>query len=212
MIGENSTYYKKIGLRIKLKREEKHLSYAELSHLTGISKSSLQRYETGNTKKIPMEAIEKLEEALSLPNGYLMGWIDEASPVRRESEKKTINVLTGVKKNGEYIFSETPAEYFADREISVSGDFCVIAPDDSMLKARIKKGDAVFVSAGEKADNGEIAVLFVNGKIFIRHAFYTLNYWTFTAADVDEPPYLTKDPEKDGAFYLGKAVAFFSML
>ena len=197
MIGENSTYYKKIGLRIKLKREEKHLSYAELSHLTGISKSSLQRYETGNTKKIPMEAIEKL---------------DEACPVRRESEKKTINVLTGVKKNGEYIFSETPAEYFADREISVSGDFCVIAPDDSMLKARIKKGDAVFVSAGEKADNGEIAVLFVNGKIFIRHAFYTLNYWTFTAADVDEPPYLTKDPEKDGAFYLGKAVAFFSML
>ena len=46
---------------IKELRESRGLSLKSLSDVTGISKSTLQRYETGTTKKIPVEAIKKLE-------------------------------------------------------------------------------------------------------------------------------------------------------
>ena len=38
--------------------EKSGLSYPELEKLTGISKSSLQRYATGVTKKIPIDCLE----------------------------------------------------------------------------------------------------------------------------------------------------------
>lgn len=49
---------------IKILREQKGMSLAELSVKTGISKSTLQRYETGITKKVPADALEKIEKAL----------------------------------------------------------------------------------------------------------------------------------------------------
>ena len=36
------------------------LSYSELSKLTGIPKSALQRYATGETEKIPIDRIEAI--------------------------------------------------------------------------------------------------------------------------------------------------------
>lgn len=43
--------------------KNKGLSYAELERLTGVSKSALQRYATGKTKKIPIDVIEKIAKA-----------------------------------------------------------------------------------------------------------------------------------------------------
>ena len=52
----------------------RNISYGELSKLTGIPKSTLQRYVTGTTIKIPMEAVNKIEQALNLNPGTIMGW------------------------------------------------------------------------------------------------------------------------------------------
>ncbi len=51
-------------------------SYTELSKMTGISKSSLQRYATGETKKIPIDCIEKIALATNSDSKWLMGWDD----------------------------------------------------------------------------------------------------------------------------------------
>lgn len=60
--------------RIKRLVEESNKSYQELEKLTGVSKSSLQRYASGVTSKIPLDVIEKLEKAFGVPRGYIMGW------------------------------------------------------------------------------------------------------------------------------------------
>lgn len=54
--------------------EKSGYSYLELSRLTGISKSSLQRYATGETQKIPLDCIEALAKAVHVSPAYLMGW------------------------------------------------------------------------------------------------------------------------------------------
>lgn len=50
------------------------LSYQDLEKLTGIKKSSLQRYASGVTTKIPLDVIEKLASAFNVSQAYLMGW------------------------------------------------------------------------------------------------------------------------------------------
>lgn len=60
--------------KIKLRRLELGLSYQELSDLTGINKSTLQRYETGFIKKVPINQVQIIAKALNVTLGYLMGW------------------------------------------------------------------------------------------------------------------------------------------
>lgn len=60
--------------KIKLRRLELGLSYHELSDLTGINKSTLQRYETGFIKKVPINQVQIIAKALNVTPGYLMGW------------------------------------------------------------------------------------------------------------------------------------------
>lgn len=53
---------------------EKDLSYGELSAITGIPKSALQRYSTGETEKIPVPRIKAIATALGTTAEYLLGW------------------------------------------------------------------------------------------------------------------------------------------
>ncbi len=63
--------------RMKKRREELDMSYQTLSDKVGISKSTLQRYETGYIKNMPVDKLEDIANALRVSPAYLMGWTDE---------------------------------------------------------------------------------------------------------------------------------------
>ena len=65
--------------RIKERRIRLNLSYQDLADKTGISKSTLQRYETGFIKNLPIDKLEILANALDTTPGYLMGWEKEST-------------------------------------------------------------------------------------------------------------------------------------
>lgn len=74
------------------------ISYGDLSKLTNIPKSALQRYATGETEKIPINRIKAIANALNVSAAYIMGWednnTDRSSIDRLElsaHEKKVIN-------------------------------------------------------------------------------------------------------------------------
>lgn len=71
--------------RILLAIEESELSYGELSKLTNIPKSALQRYATGETEKIPIERAEAIAKATGTSAAYLLGW---------ESEKRKADAMS----------------------------------------------------------------------------------------------------------------------
>ena len=66
--------------RLKNAIEESHLSYVDLEKATGIAKSSIQRYASGTTKKIPIDAIQKIADALGISAAWLMGLEDQSDP------------------------------------------------------------------------------------------------------------------------------------
>ena len=83
--------------RIKALVEQSGLSYQELEKLTGVKKSSLQRYASGATTKIPLDVIEKLSKAFHVPQEYLMGWDEEevspSEPTLTEGEKMMLELF-----------------------------------------------------------------------------------------------------------------------
>jgi transcriptional regulator with XRE-family HTH domain len=83
--------------RIKMLIDESGKSYMELEKMTGIKKSSLQRYATGETTKIPLDVIEKLSKTFCVSQKYLMGWSEdkENSPEENaltEGEKEWLDL------------------------------------------------------------------------------------------------------------------------
>jgi len=74
--------------RIKQLRENLKLSYQELAVLTGMSKSTLQRYETGAIKNIPLSKVNVLAKALHTTPAYLMGWDKKESTNNSELDSQ----------------------------------------------------------------------------------------------------------------------------
>ena len=75
--------------RILALMDEHHLSYGALAAATGISKSTLQRYASGTTGKIPFERIVKIAAALGVSPNYLANG-EETLQARTEDEKKVL--------------------------------------------------------------------------------------------------------------------------
>ena len=89
--------------RIKSLIEQSEMSYQELEKLTGIKKSSLQRYASGVTTKIPLDVIEKLSVAFNVSQEYLMGWDEKenspSEPQLTEEEKLLLDLFNRVPKD-----------------------------------------------------------------------------------------------------------------
>lgn len=92
--------------RIKLLIEQSGKSYQELERITGIKKSSLQRYASGATAKIPLTVIEKLSKAFNVSQEYLMGWSETS-----KKESPTEASLTEGEKALLELFRRVPEEH-----------------------------------------------------------------------------------------------------
>ena len=83
--------------RIKHEMIKNSLTLIEIEQRTGIKKSSMQRYVSGETGKIPMSAIEKLAKLFGVSGEYLMGWDDKkdspSEPELTEGEKMMLELF-----------------------------------------------------------------------------------------------------------------------
>ena len=95
-----------IAIKLYASFKKSGYSYSELSKLTGIPKSALQRYITGDTKKIPINKLQIICEKLDVDVKSVLGWDevpdpDEIAENLREKDKPSprIAILShGVEK------------------------------------------------------------------------------------------------------------------
>ena len=69
----------KIGERIRERRQSLGLTLEDVANKSGVSRQTIQRYESGVISNIPSDRIEMIAHALSVSPPYLMGWDDEVS-------------------------------------------------------------------------------------------------------------------------------------
>lgn len=102
--------------RIKMLIDESGKSYIELEKITGIKKSSLQRYATGETTKIPLDVIEKLAKTFCVSQNYLMGWSEDKEnspeePKLTEGERMLLELFRQIPETQQKVFLEMGRVY-----------------------------------------------------------------------------------------------------
>lgn len=89
--------------RIKDRRTQLKYSFQDLADKTGMSKSTLQRYETGFIANVPLDKLEVLAKALEMSPAYLMGWEDKEP---QEPQKQDDPLMVVAAHHSDYDFSE----------------------------------------------------------------------------------------------------------
>lgn len=164
--------------------QKKDISYGELSNLTGIPKSALQRYATGETEKIPIDRLRKIAAAIGTSPEYLMGW--EVTSERQDVPKKiplgflpmpeTVQIpRVGRIACGEPITAEENIACYDEVLESWHADFTLICSGDSMLP-RIEDGDVVAIRKQPTVENGEIAAVRIGDEATLKQVFLHPNF------------------------------------
>ena len=153
--------------RISNAIKAKGLSYAELEKITGVSKSALQRYASGETKKIPVDVVESIAAATGVTAKYLMGWDNESNISAVFNEHiHMVPVFESVSAGfgayaDDYIVEYCPFIINSEREAEET--IAIRVTGDSM-SPKIEDGDIIRVHKQESVDSGSIAVVLLDGE------------------------------------------------
>ena len=164
----------KTSLRIKEAIEKSGLTLMELQTKTGISKSAIQRYASGETDKIPVDAVKLLAKATNVSAIYLMGW-DASQQNNDEQIYKSAgidfirvplysNLCCG---NGGFV-EDNILEYVPvpSKGLSATAEyFCQIASGESMKDAGINDGDLLVFEKTPYITNGSIGCFCVDDNV-----------------------------------------------
>lgn len=155
-----------IASRLKYCREANHKTQEQIGKLCGVHKSTVSRWESGETDKIGLPTLALLAELYHVSVAWLSGkdvpMIDDETVKKQHSKK--IPVLGRVAAGYPVEAVENIIDYEEiSEEMARSGEyFALQVKGDSMLP-RFADGDIVIVRKQEDIDSGDIAIMLVNG-------------------------------------------------
>lgn len=211
--ASNSEEISNIVKRLKESILNSGYSYAELEKLTGISRSSLQRYANGVTAKIPIDAIQTIAKAVGVEAEYIMGWTDSDLTHIKNIEPIPTMVkvpLLGTIACGEPILAEENIEDYINMPEKAKGTFALRCKGDSMINARIFDGDIVFIREQPEVENGEIAAVLIDDEATLKRVYKTENSIELRPENPTFKPLYYQKEEMNKVRILGKAVGFYS--
>ena len=184
-INFKETLKSEMGLTIKRiysSIQNSGLSYGELSQLTGIAKSALHRYATGQTQKIPLTAVEKIANATGVSTSWLMGLSENEPADNMENiipmPKLNKIPLLGTIACGEPILAAENIEDEVDIPENIVADFALRCKGDSMIDARINDGDIVYIKQQPTVENGTIAAVLIGDEATLKRVYISGNTLT----------------------------------
>lgn len=191
-------------------------TYEQLEALSGVKKSSLQRYASGETKKIPVEAIERVAPYLGATAADILGWNPQKEthlPSNLHPLEKVYYIpILGRIACGAPILAE---ENIIGRTLlpdGVKADFALNCAGDSMIDADIDDGDTVFIRKQPEVENGEIAAVLIGEEATLKRVYWNGNVLTLMPANKDFAPLTYAGEEMESVSILGKATAVLKLL
>jgi len=159
-----------IGTNIKDRRKALKLTLETVATQVGVTRQTLSRYENGKISNIPIAKIKEIATVLHTTPTELLGLgnidISEYTP------NKYIPVLGRISA-GLPLYAEENIEGYIMEELNGDDEyFALRVKGDSMNAAHIFEGNLLIVRQQDIVENGEIAVVMINGEDATVKRFY----------------------------------------
>lgn len=206
-----------IGQRIKQRRIELGLTVDDIAEKIGKNRATVYRYESSEIEDLPTSVLEPLAKALLTTPAYLMGWetnsifsIPNIIPI---PEAKLLPLIGSI-ACGKPIFAEQNIEDFVKLDKDIDAEFALRCKGDSMIGARIRNGDIVYIHQQEDVENGEIAAVLIGNEATLKkvYKYPEKNMLVLKPANPEYEDFIYTGVELEEIKILGKAVAFYSQI
>ena len=207
-------------------KAENALTTEALSRKSGVPRGTLNKLLNGETRNPTIATLAALAEALGCPLAELCqktavapddipGVYRAASGLRNATSllpvrRRTVPLL-GAIAAGQPIYAEQPLDA-AGCDAAVGCDFALRVRGDSMIGARIRDGDIVFIRAQEDVDDGQIAAVIIDDEATLKRVYHIKNGLQLLSENPHYPPMVFTLEEHAHIRILGRAVGFTSQL
>ena len=204
-----------IGDRIRAARIKKNMTLEDVARRAGVTRQTIQKYETGIITNIPSDKIEAIAAALHVTPAYLMGWENDDMPRNAQVISVFISfpVIGSVRAGYGGIAIE---EYTGDIERFPIEDlggrdpenFFVLHVAGNSMWPLILDGDRILVERTSTVDNGSLAVVIYNGEeATIKRIKYGDGFIELIPQNPEFMPRIIKDSaELEECHIIGKVV------
>lgn len=210
--------------RLKYCRVKANETLEQIATLTKVNKSTVLRWENGETDRIKITTIHTLAKHFDVNPAWLMG----ANVSMHENQTSNIDLsstdnivpfpnmkkvpLLGTIACGEPITAEENIETYLNMPEGVKGTFALRCKGDSMINARIFDGDIVFIREQPDVENGEIAAILIDNEATLKRVYKYENRIELRAENPTFQPLSFEGEQLVDIRILGKAVGFLSTI
>ena len=163
-------------MNINEQRKKLNLTLKDVADYVGVSEATVSRWESGNIANMRRDRISALAEILKVSPIDVMG-ITESNESPQLTSKGVLNPVLGYVRAGVPI--EAVEEILDYEEISQeqarTGEFFALKVKGDSMEPKISEGDVVIVRKQSTVENGELAVVLVNGDDATVKKFYRSN-------------------------------------
>ena len=213
--------------KLMLLKSQNGLTTDALSERSGVPKGTINKLLNGATRNPTAGTLRRLAEALGCPVETLMSHPEDIPGVYRLAEyaptehrlmerdvlvpvtRRRIPVLGSIAA-GRPILCEEELEITDAADVAC--DFALRVAGDSMIGARIRDGDLVFIRRQDDVDDGQIAAVIVDDSATLKRVYHVPNGLQLLSENSKYPPMLFTCPDCDSIRILGLAVGFQSRL
>ena len=160
----NKIIFEKVGARLKQAREFNNITLEEAGKKVDVHKSTVLRWENGETEKIKLPIIETLAKYYNVNPVWLMGYDVpmESIPIKK-IDKIKIPVLGKVKAGYDYLAQENITGYESIDNVSDPENYYALQVTGNSMEPLFSDGDIAIVHRQDDFDSGNTCIVLVNG-------------------------------------------------
>lgn len=161
-----------LGSRLRERRQQLGLTLEEVAQAVGVSKSTVQKWESGTIEDMRLAKAAGLAKVLKVSPLWIMGISESMTDPTPKAKTKRVPVL-GCVAAGDPIVANEEYEEYIELSSGPDVDFCLRVRGDSMIDARICDGDLVFIRRQPTVENGEIAAVLIDDEVTLKRFYRT---------------------------------------
>ena len=161
--------YKLVGNRLKEAREEKGISLEDAGKKVGVNKSTILRWENGQTEKFKIPTLEILADYYGVNSSWIIGKDKHKYIYTNRTDMfgnpiVSIPILGIVKAGYNYLAEENwIGTIDIDKKLAESGELFALKVHGDSMSPVIIKDDIVIIKKQNDFENGDIVVAIING-------------------------------------------------